>query len=236
MSEPAPDTPPATVAASRDGPLLRALGATASAVVAWPYLSGEAAEAFAAHPEDAGRAEARVPHAAPNTPPWTRSPRRSFQPTIIRRARGPRASPTTSTCCLSESDAQTTQTAWTGGPRRRSIEASAVRFKAPFAKASGAQQAELLTELSEERARSADAARQVLQGHQGRHHSWLLHLGDWHPQGAAVQGQSVPARVRRLHASRARLRACPTSNVPVRARAPVAATRVRERVSEPGMD
>ena len=97
---------------------------------------------------------------------------------------------------LSESDAPTKDSL--GGRTRALDQASTERFKAPFAGAGGAQQVELLTELSRNEMAPQTPAEKFF-GDQGLDHPRLLHVGDRHPQGSPLQGQPIPRRVRRLH-------------------------------------
>jgi hypothetical protein len=124
---------------------LRALGATASAVAAWPYLSGEAAEAFAAIQKTQAAPKlvflTRVQYATVDAVAETIIPADDHSP-------GARAARVADyiDLLLSESDAPTRES-WNTGLLALD-QASTDRFKAPFAKASAAQQVELLTELS----------------------------------------------------------------------------------------
>src|SRR5205823_14968260 len=49
-----------------------------------------------------------------------------------------------------------------------------------------------------QRDRAAERARRIFRDGQAGDDSRLLHVGDRHPPGAALQGQQVPARIRRL--------------------------------------
>jgi hypothetical protein len=124
---------------------LRALGAAAGAFAAWPYLSDQGAEAFAALQKSQAAPKlvflTAAQYATVDAVTETIIPADDHSP-------GARAARVADyiDLLLSESDDPTKQT-WTAGLVALD-QASTDRFKAPFAKAAGAQQVELLTELS----------------------------------------------------------------------------------------
>jgi hypothetical protein len=125
---------------------LRTLGATAGAFAAWPYLSNEGAEAFAALQKAQAAPKlvflTAAQYATVDAVAETIIPADDHSP-------GARAARVADyiDLLLSESDAPTKET-WTSGLVALD-QASSERFKAPFAKATGAQQVELLTTLSQ---------------------------------------------------------------------------------------
>ena len=124
---------------------LRTLGATAGAFAAWPCLSDDAAEAFAALQKTQAAPKLvflnAAQYATVDAVAETIIPADDHSPG----ARAARVADYVD-LLLSESDAAT-KTAWTSGLTTLD-QASTERFKAPFAKATAAQQVELLTELS----------------------------------------------------------------------------------------
>jgi hypothetical protein len=124
---------------------LRSFGVTVGAVAAWPWLSDEAAEAFAAiqKTQAAPKLVFLTPaqYATVDAVAETIIPADDHSP-------GARAARVADyiDLLLSESDAATKE-AWTSGLVALD-QASTERFKAPFAKAPSARQVELLTDVS----------------------------------------------------------------------------------------
>jgi len=145
MSEHAQQVPErAAAGVSRRG-ALKTLGAVAGAYAAWPYLSDSAADAFAiiqkTQPAPKLAFLSASQYATVDAVSETIIPADDHSP-------GARAARVADyiDLLLSESDAAT-KDAWTTGLVALD-QASAERFKAPFAKAAAAQQAELLVEVS----------------------------------------------------------------------------------------
>ena len=97
---------------------------------------------------------------------------------------------------LSEADAELKQQ-WTDGLAAVDAEAT-TRFSAPVAKLTPAQVDDAAHRDQQERARAADAGRALLHDDEAGDDPRLLHVRDRHPQGPALQGQSVSAGVPRL--------------------------------------
>jgi Gluconate 2-dehydrogenase subunit 3 len=121
------------------------MGAAAGAFAAWPYLSDQAAEAFAALQKTQAAPKlvflTAAQYATVDAVAETIIPADDHSPG----ARAARVADYVD-LLLGESDAPTKE-AWTSGLAALD-QASTDRFTAPFAKASASQQTELLTELS----------------------------------------------------------------------------------------
>ena len=82
--------------------------------------------------------------------------------------------------------------------RRRSVADPALTCRATSSRSRSRRRWTRCSATSARHPRERDAARDVLRQHQAGHDPRLLHLGDRHPQGAALQGQPDAGRVRGL--------------------------------------
>ena len=170
---------------------LKALATGVGSAGLWPYLSDSAAEAFANL--QAANAPAQLAFLSPSQYATVDAVAETIIPADDQ-SPGARAARVADyiDLLLSESD-ETTKAEWVEGLTAFEEE-SRRRFNAPYAQLSPAQATALLTDIVEERARPQNDAGAVLQAHQGRDHPRLLHVGNRHPQGTAIQRATSTSR------------------------------------------